>query len=900
MNKISIHDVLKGLFTLLTVFVTTSVCAQTATLRGTVTDGQTREGIPLAKISVTSAEVKQEIAAGATGKFEIKDLPAGTYTVSVSHIGYIQAVLENIELTAGEAKSLEVSLSSRVFRLPDVITVSRHLEKFLGAPASVSALDASQIRDIASPTPTELVKSLPAVDVVSSGLTQSDVAVRGFNLVFGGALLALVDNRIARMPSLSANVYSLIPTTNEDIERIEVVSGPGSALYGPYSANGVMHILTKPPFGSEGTTFSLGGGERSVLMGSFRHAGSYNKRVGYKISGQYYQGNDWKYDDPEEVKLRQGKIKTGGDAGKIGQRDFDVEKLNGEARLDLRLTDNLTTILSSGFTRANQINLTPIGALQFKDWTYSYLQGRMLYKNLFAQAFLNHSDSGDTFNLRTAAPIIDKSSVLVGQIQHGSKLGEKQGFTYGLDLLLTRPDTEGTINGRNEGNDDINEIGAYLQSETTLTSKLKFVAAGRIDHHSGIEDPVFSPRAALVFKPNVNHNFRATYNRAFRPPTTNNLFLDIPVRTMPNPFNPNKDLASVRARGVPATGWTFRRGADGRAQMYSQFDPVDGYVDATVNNVWPSLRTLLAAKTPELGSALPTQLSQTVDGIFRNLTTGGIMADVTDVKPIQPAITNTFEVGYKGLIEDKLILAVDAYRTNQKDFISPLMLATPAVFADAKTLAPVLVADITDRLIAGGLPKDQAMAQAKVIAEKILPTIAQIPLGVISPEQVQNDTEVILTYRNFGTISVYGTDLSFAYYLNQNWNFSGNYSYVSKDLFEKVDGISDIALNASKHKFGGSIQYLNAKAGLSTQLRLRYVDGFPVNAGVYVSKNADVYVSKVDSYAVLDLNAGYDLPFSRNTRLSLTIQNLLNNKHQEFFGAPEIGRLAMARLTQSF
>ncbi|MBI1925924.1 TonB-dependent receptor [Candidatus Poribacteria bacterium] len=894
MKKTGIHYVLKGLFTLLTVLVTTSVYAQTATLRGTVTDGQTREGIPLATISVTSAGMEGQptrTAAGATGEFEIKGLAAGIYTVSVSHIAYAPAVLEGIELTAGETKSLEVSLSSRVFRLPDVTTVSRHPEKFLEAPASVSALDASQIRDIASPTPTELVKSLPAVDVVSSGLTQSDVAVRGFNLVFGGALLALVDNRIARMPSLSANVYSLIPTTNEDIERIEVVSGPGSALYGPYSANGVMHILTKPPFGSEGTTFSLGGGERSVLMGSFRHASSYNKRVGYKISGQYYQGNDWKYDDPEEVKLRQGKIKAGGDAGKIGQRDFDVEKLNGEARLDLRLTDNLTTILSSGFTRANQINLTPIGALQFKDWTYSYLQGRMLYKNLFAQAFLNHSDSGDTFNLRTAAPIIDKSSVLVGQIQYGSKLGKKQRFTYGLDLLLTRPDTEGTINGRNEGNDDINEIGAYLQSETTLTSKLKFVTAGRIDHHSGIEDPVFSPRAALVFKPNVNHNFRATYNRAFRPPSTNNLFLDIPAGAMPNPFGPNKDLASIRARGVPSTGWTFHRGADGRPQMYSQFDSVDGYADATINNVWPSFRSILVAQTPELGDALPTQLNQTVNGIFRNLTTGGVMADVTDVKPIQPAITNTFEVGYKGLIEDKLILAVDAYRTNQKDFISPLMLITPNVFADGATLAPVLIADITTRLVAGGLPKDQAMAQAKAIAEKILPTIAKIPFGVISPEQVQNDTEVILTYRNFGSISVYGTDLNFTY-LKGNWNFSGNYSYVSKDLFKNVDGVIDIALNAPKHKFGGSIQYLNSKAGLSTQLRLHYVDGFPVNAGAYVGE--------VNSYAVLDLNAGYDLPFSRNTRLSLTIQNLLNNKHQEFIGAPEIGRLAMVRLTQSF
>ena len=55
--------------------------------------------------------------------------------------------------------------------------------------------------------------------------------------------MSLVDNRIARVPSLRVNAYSLIPTASEDIEQIEVVSGPGAALYGPNSANGVMHIL---------------------------------------------------------------------------------------------------------------------------------------------------------------------------------------------------------------------------------------------------------------------------------------------------------------------------------------------------------------------------------------------------------------------------------------------------------------------------------------------------------------------------------------------------------------------------------------------------------------------------------------------------------------------------------
>ena len=134
---------------------------------------------------------------------------------------------------------------------------------------------------------------------MTAGLGSSFVVVRGFNNVFSGNLLSLVDNRIASVPSLRVNAYSLIPTINEDIEQIEIVSGPGSALYGPNSANGVMHILTRScvakssPFTSQGTSVSIGGGERRFFTGSLRHAGVINETIGYKVTGNYNRGDDW-------------------------------------------------------------------------------------------------------------------------------------------------------------------------------------------------------------------------------------------------------------------------------------------------------------------------------------------------------------------------------------------------------------------------------------------------------------------------------------------------------------------------------------------------------------------------------------------------------------------------------
>ncbi|MFQ5772230.1 MAG: TonB-dependent receptor domain-containing protein, partial [bacterium] len=511
-------------------FLLTEVSAQTATLKGTVTDSASAAMLAGANIAVTSEAVKTGAATSSTGTFEVINLPAGRYTVTVTYIGYEKQVLPDLALAAGETKSLKISLVPTGVKFnPVTVTASRRPEKLLEAPAAITVLDAREIEARPALAPSEHLKALPAVDFAQTGLNQSRIVVRGFNSSFSSRLLALVDNRIARVPSLRVNLYNFIPTSNEDVERIEVVSGPGSALYGPNSAGGVMHILTKSPFGSEGTRVSVGGGEQGLFMTNVRHAGSYHAKIGYKISVRYYQGNDFKFSDPAEVAAREAAINAGADPNnlKIGARDFDVENIAVDGRLDFRLAPDLSLILNGGITQVNNIELTTIGSAQAIDWTYHYLQGRMRYKDLFVQTFLNRSDAGDTYILRTGEPIIDNSSLFVAQAQHSLTLGSQQRFTYGLDLLLTRPDTKGTIHGGYEDEDDLNEFGAYLQSDTELSSKLKFVAAARIDKHNRIEDLTFSPRMALVFKPTATDHFRLTYNRAFSTPRTSQLFGDI-------------------------------------------------------------------------------------------------------------------------------------------------------------------------------------------------------------------------------------------------------------------------------------------------------------------------------------------------------------------------------------
>ncbi len=462
------------------------------------------------------------------------------------------------------------------------------------------------------------VRSLSGVDVASNGLVQSSMVVRGFNSLFSANLLVLTDNRYANVPSLRVNSYNLIPISNDDVARLEVVSGPGSALYGPNCANGVLHIITRSPFESAGTIISVSGGGRdflnvsqrgpgggsNVYSAALRHAGVLNEKIGYKISAQYNRGQDWQSYLPIDVAPRKlvfgyqtatGKV-TQGDSV-FNQPDFNVEKIAGEGRVDFRFNPNTNLIVNAGVNRIDQIDLTTVGTFQVKEWTYSYAQARFTYKNLFVQGFVNASDAGETFGLRTGNFTLDNSKLFVGQVQHSYAFGNRQRFTYGLDAQLTRPDTKSTIHGRNEDEDSIDEIGVYLQSETQISSKLEAVTALRYDRHNHLE-PQYSPRAALVFKPRPEHNFRATYNRAFRTPTPATFFVDILAEDIPNPFNPAKPLLSIRAFETPGA-MTFRRGSDGRPQMLTQLLPPGlGYLPATVNTVWPALRQILILGSP--------------------------------------------------------------------------------------------------------------------------------------------------------------------------------------------------------------------------------------------------------------------------------------------------------------
>ncbi len=854
-------------------------------IAGRVVDAET--GRPLAGAAVEAVGRAAAAETDASGRFAL-ELPSGAHSLVVTSVGYETTRVDGVDVADGATTDLEIALRSQALVLnPIVVTASRRQEKALDAPASISAVSADEIARVAATSVADHVRALPGVDAARTGINQSAVVARGFNNVFSGSLLTIVDNRYARVPSLRFNAYNMFPTTDLDVERIEVSLGPGAALYGPNAANGVMHVVTSSPIDRPGTSVSLAGGERSVFHAQFRTSIAPSERFGMKFSGQYFRGTDWSYEDPQE----------------LSPRDNASRRHTASARFDYRFGDDGEVVLATGTSNIGRgVEMTGIGAAQIQGWAYHFGQARVSKGRFFAQAFLNLTNAGDeTFLLRTDEGVVDMSRTMAAQFQHGLDWGTRQSFVYGVDWQRTDPRTEGTVFGRYEDDDVISEVGAYLHSVTSLGDRVDLVGAIRVDDHDRLGSVNFAPRAALVVKPNENQNLRFTFNRAFATPTTTNLFLDIVAGRIPGtPF-------AIRARGVPAGGFSFDARCEGGEMSLCMRTPLapGRSLPANAALLWDGLVDFLAAADaslaalapwlkgpganpgdPELGTVL-RRLDQVAAG------TGGDPfplndAPVEGIDELTSTINNTFEVGYKGLIGDRLLLAMDVYRARIENFVGPLRIVTPNVFLDPAS-AQAFVLHRLDPAIRAGLLTPEQVAQ-------VVGVVASVPLGTVVPDQVESP-DLLVTYRNFGEVDYWGADLAAQVVVSDRFRVDGSYSFQSDECFDfNADGncrsSDDVALNAPNHKGSLGLTYDDRARGLSAQARVRASAGFPMNSGVYVGD--------VQGYGVLDANVGYRLPFQPEARVSLTATNVLNNMHREFVGAPEIGRLLLLRLQYDF
>ena len=895
-----------------------SLSAQQGTLAGTVIDVLTRLPVPLAQIQILGGGEPQTVLANNQGQYRV-GLPAGTYDLVVEEVlSYRDERFSNVRVSAGETNTYDLSLTSVALAVVGInVTVERSVDGQAPghSPQTIFSVEARDIVGRANTNPTDLLGRSPAVDIIKGGLQTGHVVVRSFNNIFSGALHMLQDYRLAGVPSLRVNLMHFMPAIDEDFERIEVVLGPSSALYGPNTANGIVHFITKSPLESQGTTVTLGGGERSTLQGTLRSAVLVNEDFGFKISGQYMRGDEWNHTDPNEeagriaaaadpvacVTDKVARGLTSADAAiacvRLGVRDFDVERWSLEARADYRFADDGTIVGTYGRNTSSGIELTGLGAGQTSEWVSDFFQGRVRKGRFFGQAYYNTSDAGDSFLLRDGVALVDQSTLFGATAQHGFTLADdRQEFTYGGDYFATRPDSRGSIYGSYELVDDINEWGGYLQSRTVLTDQLDFVVAGRLDSNSVLTGDVFSTRAAFVYQPKEGQSVRVSYNRAFSTPSALNYFLDISGGVAPQPLGPLG--YTTRAFGSGPNGWSLQNPDGTLRGMRSPFNPGGAgelLTSTDAATLWQmSVNALEAlgeidAATAGLLRTLPLPTNSAIERLLLDtntgLTTSLAGAVLPDLPPIDEAYTETFELGWNGLVADgRLSITADVYYTKKNDFVSPLVVETPLLFLDGADI----VAYLTPFL---GAPTAAALGAG----------IAQIPLGVVSSDQVgAQGADLIASYRNIGDIDLWGADFAFQASLTNRWSVGGAYSHISEDYIQ-ITGQSPVALNAPKDKGSLNVTFRDVVSGFTASGGVRFTSSFPAQSAEFtgtacITGGGGLFEEDcVDKYAIFDLNAGYEVPNTAAT-LQLSINNVFDTAYRSFPGVPNIGRLAMVRV----
>ena len=446
-----------------------------------------------------------------------------------------------------------------------VVSASKIEQQLVDAPATMTVLGARALAVAPSGNYADLLRNVPGLNVTQISARDINVTSRSATSSLATSQLAVVDGRSLYQDFFGFTMWDFMPANLDEIKRIEVIRGPASAVWGANALNGVINVLTKSPREMPGSsvTFGVGSfdrdfGERNTGAGSMfyargTHADVIDDRWSYKVSAGAYTSDDLAR--PEgEIPNGTGTLYPPYPNAGTTQPKFDVrvdyEFPDGERRLEI----------SGGVAATDGVMHTGIGPFDISTAKMGYWKLNFTRRAFKLQTFMNILD-GEAANFLS----VDDAGVPIGldfnsktfdvEIADARVVENQHVLTYGGNLRFNGFDL--TIA---PGEDSRTEGGMYIQDEFIPSDRYRIVAGGRLDKFSSIDGPVFSPRLALVLKPQPDQSVRVSYNRAFRAPSMVNNNLDITIANplplglipgVPPPLNTQSFLVPTDALGNP-------------------------------------------------------------------------------------------------------------------------------------------------------------------------------------------------------------------------------------------------------------------------------------------------------------------------------------------------------------
>ena len=493
-----------------------------ATIHGHVTDARTQEHLPYITVTIDGTTVGT--TTDATGHYTLYHAPVGKLKVSISAIGYANQTKE-IEVECGSDITLNFETGESQISVDEiVVSANRNATKRSEAPALVNIVDADLLNKVSAPTLADGLSFQPGVRVENSCQNCGFAQVR-INGLSGQYSQILINSR--PVFSALAGVYGLEHIPANMVERIEVVRGGGSALFGSSAIGGTINIITKEPLRNSGelahsiTSIGLTGAldNNTTLNASLV---TDDRKAGLTIYGQSRARDAYDHDGDGFVEIPVIKSQT------IGTQAYIKTSAYSKLTLDYHVTneyrrggDNLDLQPHEALIAETTDHLINSGGLSF-DGTSKNARHRY---SIFASAQATNRESyyGAGKDPNAYGKTNGVTAVAGGQYLYRLNIFElTAGLEYNYDYLFDNP-----IGYVSKGftsmmtKQHIHNTSVYAQGEFKF-NKWGFLVGGRLDNWYNATAKKFlcipSPRVTLRYNPTHNISLRATYGSGFRAP----------------------------------------------------------------------------------------------------------------------------------------------------------------------------------------------------------------------------------------------------------------------------------------------------------------------------------------------------------------------------------------------
>ncbi len=442
----------------------------------------------------------------------------GTATATTTEVGGGETQTETTAATGG-AEALALGEQQQDLYDETVVSASRFAQNPLDAPNATANVTRQDIRLSGLLNPGELVRRTPGAHVMSTGVSDVQIGMRGFNQRLSPRVLTLINGRSIYADPLGANFFFTEPFVAEDIERIEVVRGPASAVYGANAFSGVINILTREPGSDPGTEAHVGVGNMAQVHGQVSNSGI-GHGLAYRIGASYDQANRYTAAIPEGSVGRQYGLE---------QSNIDVRVARANAHLRHTFKPDLYADFQGGFSSSLQVLQATGLAREFQfDGMTGTAMGTLETPWGHLRAFWNRI-GGQAY--ATASPLVTTPIANTVDIEGAFNRRFTLGFDHNLSLGVAYRRKMIEWSDTLDGNHQENHFNGFFQDTMTIADKLILVAGLRIDRHPLLEKLQISPRGAIVIRPTEGQAIRFSVGQAFRTQTFLESYVDLQLPT---------------------------------------------------------------------------------------------------------------------------------------------------------------------------------------------------------------------------------------------------------------------------------------------------------------------------------------------------------------------------------